>query len=117
MVKLVSEYSEPVISEALGRQGEAMVLAGFATNGCVNIRQHVRDFRGKVWARSEQNLDFVFEKDGVGYGVEVKNTLPYITQADFEAKLEICGEIGVRPVFAVRMMPKTWIHELQKKGG
>lgn len=29
----------------------------------------------------------------------------------------MCKKLGIRPVFVVRMMPKTWIQELQLGGG
>jgi hypothetical protein len=51
------------------------------------------------------------------YGVEVKNTLPYIRQEDFETKKAICAHLGLRPIFAVRMMPKTWIYQLKQERG
>jgi hypothetical protein len=38
-------------------------------------------------------------------------------QAEFGAKIELCEHLGIVPVFAVRMMPRTWIKELIDRGG
>ena len=55
-----------------------MVLEGFARSKFVMQGRHTRSFGGKTWERSEQNLDFIFERDGLAYGIEVKNTLGYM---------------------------------------
>lgn len=49
--------------------------------------------------------------------MEVKNTLGYIEYEEFQIKTAICQKLGIRPVFAVRMLPRTWIHELVNVGG
>jgi hypothetical protein len=51
------------------------------------------------------------------YGVEVKNTLGYMDYEEFQTKIRLCQFLGVRPVFAVRMLPRTWIRELIAVGG
>lgn len=54
---------------------------------------------------------------GPAYGVEVKNTLGYMAREEFVTKIDLCSVLGVRPVFAARMLPRTWIHELGQCGG
>jgi hypothetical protein len=117
VVRLVSEYSMPAISEALGDQGEVMVLAALAVNGFKPVGRHANRYREKAWLETQHNLDIIVERDGIGYGVEVKNTLPYISQKDLRAKRAVCDHLGLRPLFAVRMMPKTWINEVRAGGG
>jgi len=94
-----------------------MVLEGFARSEFVMRGRNTRSFAGKTWEESEQNLDFIFERDGLAYGIEVKNTLGYMDHDEFEAKTRLCQFLGITPVFAVRMMPKTWINELVQAGG
>ena len=72
---------------------------------------------GKTWEESEHDLDFIFERDPAVYGIEVKNTLGYMQYKEFGIKIRLCRQLGVRPVFVVRMMPKTWIKELIDSGG
>lgn len=47
----------------------------------------------------------------------MKNTLRYIEYEEFRTKIELCRTLGITPVFAVRMLPKSWIHELNNAGG
>lgn len=117
LLKLVSRYAEPSISEGLGHQGEILVLEGFARNGFQIVSRNSRQHEEACWSASEHDLDLIVRKDGIGYGVEIKNTLPYIDRHDFEKKVEISRHLGLVPVMAARMMPKTWINELQAQGG
>jgi hypothetical protein len=117
VVELVEEYSDPNIGAALGLQGEMMVLEAFAREQFVMRGRDVKAYKGRVWSKSDHDLDFIFSKDEQAYGIEVKNTLRYLDYAEFKIKIEICQALGVRPVFAVRMMPKSWIYELGRAGG
>jgi hypothetical protein len=117
LVELVEEYSDPNIGGALGLQGEALILGGFASRQFLMQGKDTREFRGRRWTGSEHELDFIFERDGRAYGVEVKNTLAYIDYQELQVKMQLCRSLGVTPVFAVRMLPKSWIHELQQAQG
>lgn len=117
VVRLVEEYADPNIGAALGLQGEAMVLEGFAGKQFVMHGRNTRRFRDQVWTRSAHDLDFIFERDEIAYGIEVKNTLGYLDHDELQIKIELCREIGVRPLFAVRMLPKTWTKEVVDAGG
>lgn len=117
LVRLVEEYADPNIGGALGLHGEAMVLEGFARSQFVMRGRNTRSFAGRTWEGGEQNLDFIFERDGIAYGVEVKNTLGYLDHDEFDAKTRLCQFLGLNPVFAVRMLPKTWINDLNQERG
>lgn len=117
VVALVEEYADPNIGAALGLHGEAMVLEGFARSQFVMQGRSTREFRGKEWRRTGHDLDFIFERDGVAYGVEVKNTLGYMDYEELEAKVKLCRALHLRPVFVARMLPKSWIHEVGRGGG
>jgi hypothetical protein len=116
IVKLVEEYADPNIAGAVGLQGESMVLEGFARERFLLMGRNAREYRGRTWTRSDRNMDFIFEKDGKAYGVEVKNKLGYIDKDELDEKVAICKEIGIVPVFAVRMLPRPWIIELDQSG-
>jgi hypothetical protein len=116
LVRLIEEYADPNIGGVLGLHGEAMVLEGFARSEFVRGR-NTRSFARKTWELTDQNLDFIFERDGLAYGVEVKNTLGYMDHDEFEAKTQLSRFLGLTPIFAVRMMPKSWINELNEAGG
>jgi len=117
VVKLVEEYSNPNIAGAIGLHGETMVLEGFARNEFVMKGRNARSYGGKEWKTTGHNLDFIFERDDVAYGVEVKNTLGYMEQEELRAKVEMCKWLGIKPVFVARMLPRTWINEVIEGGG
>ena len=117
LVDLVTEYSASNIGAALGLQGEALVLEAFAGIQCVMKGRDSKEYDGRVWIESDHDVDFIFELDGRGYGVEVKNTLGYMDRIEFETKIRLCQVLGIRPVFAARMLPRSWIHDLIEAGG
>ncbi len=117
VVRLVEEYSDANIGGSLGLQGEALVLEGFARSQFVVRSRNARSYGGRSWTQSDHDLDFVFERDNQAYGVEVKNTLRYIDYTEFKTKLRMCQALGIAPVFAARMLPKSWIHEVIGMGG
>lgn len=117
VVRLVEEYADPNIGAALGLQGEALVLEGFARNRFLMGGRSVRDYAGLLWDETEHDLDFIFEKDGEAYGLEVKNTLTYMDYTELKIKIRLCKALGITPVFAVRMLPRIWIGELMRAGG
>ena len=53
----------------------------------------------------------------MAYGIEVKNTLGYLGIEEFVAKVRMSLKLGLKPVFAARAMPKTWIEALIQAGG
>lgn len=117
VVSLLNEYADPNIGGALGLQGELLVLEGLARQQFLMLGRETRRYGSKEWNRTEHDLDFVFVRDGIGYGVEVKNTLGYMDHNELLIKIEMCQHLGPRPLFAVRMLPKTWINEVIQVGG
>jgi hypothetical protein len=117
VVSRVNEYSDPNIGGALGLQGELLVLEGHARQQFLMLGRETRVYRSKEWTRTEHDLDFVFERDGIGYGVEVKNTLGYMDHDELVIKIEMCQHLDLRPLFAVRMLAKTWTNEIIQAGG
>jgi hypothetical protein len=117
LVSLVEEYSSPNIGGALGLHGETMVLEGFARTRFVMMGRDTNQYQDKKWEETEHNLDFIFERDGIAYGIEIKNTLGYMDRDEFLLKTRLCRVLGVRPVFVCRMLPRTWINELRLQGG
>lgn len=117
VVALVEKYADPNIGAALGLHGEALVLEGFAINQFVTHGRETRSYGGRMWTETDHDLDFIFERDGIAYGVEVKNTLGYMPHDELAVKIDLCRQIGVKPVIAARMLPKTWINEIIEAGG
>jgi hypothetical protein len=116
-IDLVEEYTDPNIGAALGLHAEMMVLEGFARLQFVMNGRNVRKFSGKEWKKSDHELDFIFERDGLAYGVEVKNKLGYMDYEELKTKVGLCKHLGIRPIFVVRMIPKSWVYEVSLAGG
>jgi len=115
--KLVDEYTTAATDGALGLQGEHLVLAAFARQKFLLIAEQANEYKGQKWEETKHNLDFIFQRDGMGYGIEVKNTLGYLDVDEFIVKVRLALKIGVKPVFAVRALPKTWAWALIQAGG
>lgn len=114
---IVNRYSSAASDGALGLQGEHLVLAAFARRQFVLTGEHTNKHNGSQWEETNHNLDFIFERNGVSYGVEVKNTLRYLDIDEFVSKVKMSVMLGIKPVFAVRSLPKTWIQALIEAGG
>jgi hypothetical protein len=117
LVSLVEEYANPNIGSAIGLNAELLTLEGFAKCEFVTKGRNTNVFKGKKWPQSEHDLDFVFERDGIAYGVEVKNKLGYMDYKELQAKLRLCRYLGLRPLVVARMLPKSWIKEVIDAGG
>jgi hypothetical protein len=90
----------------------ALPTVGFMPRGC-----DVRSCAGKSWTTTSHDLDRLFERDGVTYEAEIKNTLPYIPLDELRTKLSMCDFFGIKPMFIVRMAPKSYIEEVRRRGG
>lgn len=75
----------------------------------------MRSFNNKTWEATGHNLDRVVMRDGIYYGVEIKNTLPYIPRDELRIKLAMCKYLGLTPLFVSRMAPKNY--NIIQRGG
>lgn len=115
--KLVLQFSNPTFTRALGNHGELLFDAALPVEEFMPRAKDVREFAGKRWTLTAHDLDRVFERDGIFYGTEIKNTLSYITQDELRTKLDMCSFFGIRPLFIVRMAPKSYIQTVRLRGG
>jgi hypothetical protein len=117
MVGLIAEFSEPAFTRVLGHYGELLADAGFARIGFRILQNKVTGVDGKRWSKTNHDLDRLIQRDGVRWGVEIKNQVGYIQREEFQAKVEMCRYFGVRPMSVARMMPKSYINEVRLAGG
>ncbi len=81
------------------------------------VATHTNEFGGKKW-KSKRNLDFIFERNGLNYGIEVKNQFTYIEDNEFQEKMfDMCDFLRLIPVFVARYLPQGNIDRLRKHGG
>jgi hypothetical protein len=117
LMGLVQQFSAPAFTRALGEHGETMFDAALPTVGFLPTARKVRSYGGKSWSETGHDLDRVFERDGVAYGAEIKNTLSYISRDELRIKLGMCAHLGLRPLFIVRTAPKSYIELTRQQGG
>lgn len=115
--KLVSTFSEPSFARSLGLQGKAMIDGGFPRAGFMPRSSNVREWKGMKWSKTGHDLDRVFEREGLAYGIEIKNKLGYIDQKEFRIKLEMCQHLNLVPLFVARFMPRTYMNDVVQAGG
>ena len=112
---LVDTISDPKLG--LGDHGENMVDAALGRVGFKEIAQNVAEHEGKGWEVSGKDLDRIYERDGVKYGAEIKNTLGYIDREEFDEKLGMCLHFGVVPLFVMRAAAKSYAYKVINAGG
>jgi hypothetical protein len=115
--QLVNLYTTAATDGALGLQGEHLILAAFARQKFLLVGEEAKSYGEKIWEATGHDLDFIFLRDGIAYGVEIKNTLGYLDIGEFLTKIKLARHIGVTPVFAVRALPRSWINVLVQVGG
>lgn len=108
---MVERYANEGFSKAVGLHAETMFTAALANIGFVCTGSDIRALGGREWTQTDHDLDRVFERDGIAYGAEIKNTLDYIPRVELRLKLQMCGELGLRPLFILRSAPKSYIFE------
>jgi hypothetical protein len=116
-LKLVRTFSAAHLSHAIGNNGENMFDAALPKVGFMPRGENVKDWTGKKWSKTREDLDRVFAKDGVSYGAEIKNTLSYIRKETLQSKLEMCKFLGLVPLFILRACPKSYVHLINNQGG
>jgi hypothetical protein len=117
LIELVEEFSDDQVTRELGHYCELLVNESFSRFGFNHRGRNINEFRELKWTHSNHNLDFIWERDNICYGVEVKNTLGYIEKEEFYLKIDLCSHLKIVPMFVARMLPKNWIYDLQRKGG
>nr|MDO8080833.1 hypothetical protein [Candidatus Freyarchaeota archaeon] len=116
-IKLIEKYSAPDIMRAVGEYAEMLSEYMFRINSFKILDTHTNEYNNKKWTRSNHDLDFIIQKDGITYGVEVKNTLPYMEREEFNIKLEICKYLNIIPLWILRYAPKPQFDEIKAQNG
>jgi len=108
LANIVAEFSQSHIMLSCGNRAEILFAEGLASRGFMPILKKVTEYEGKKWTRTKHDLDYVFKKDNMVYGCEIKNTLAYIDKDELEIKLEMCKHFNITPLFIMRYSPKTY---------
>jgi len=114
---LIKKYSENSVTRGYGHYAEDLFRWTLLSEGFKLLGTNTNTYEGKSWTKTEHNLDFIVEKDGIPYGVEVKNTLSYMERDEFEIKLELCDYLGLKPLWILRNAPGVQFREMKNRDG
>jgi len=115
--KIIEEYSQDHITRSCGHRAEDLFCNALAMRGFMPKAKKVKEYADKKWGKTGHDLDFVFMRDEVAYGCEIKNTLGYIDKEELKVKLEMCAYFGIKPLFIMRYSPKTYNKLIYDHGG
>lgn len=115
--KVIIEYSKDHITRSCGHRAEDLFCKALAMKGFMPVQSKVKEYNEKRWEKTGHDLDFVFKKDNIEYGCEIKNTLGYIEKEELEIKLEMCNFLGIKPLFIMRWSPKSYNKMIIDSGG
>ena len=78
LAHMLTEFSPGTpLGSSLGQHGELMFDSAMARFGFIPVARKVRGWNGRQWSESGHDLDRVYQRDGIDYGAEIKNTLKY----------------------------------------
>lgn len=115
-IHLIGRYTDPTISKATGDYAEILFSLWLRTLGFAVVAKDSNTFKGRTWTNTGHDLDYIIEKDGLGYGVEIKNTFPYIEDYEFTVKIKMCEYLQIYPLFILRNAPSTQIDDIRDQG-
>lgn len=116
-IQLVRRFSTADFLHALGRQGELLVDAALPQAGFTPVARNANQYQERQWIRTGHDLDRIVLREGIAYGVEIKNTLPYIPKDELDRKLDMCRELRLIPLFISRMAPRSYNYQIIEAGG
>jgi hypothetical protein len=117
MKEILTRIFDPEFARAVGLHGELMFDAALGRHGFRAEARSANSWQGKVWTKTGHNLDRIVTRDQRAYGVEVKNTQGYISRGELRTKLDLSHHLGLTPLFIMRFAPKSYIHEIVRRGG
>ena len=110
------------ISSSMGRYAEEVWFEAFKERGwevypsTVESIGRVREFKGREALKDTRvGIDFIVEKDGVAYGVEVKNRLPY--PDDLFEKILVAVDLDLVPLIIARWLNPSQVRAIRELGG
>lgn len=102
---LIRRFSDENVAKAAGKHAEVLFSRAFLLKGFRQAAANTNEYRGRTWTETGHNLDFIFERDDIAYGCEIKNRFEYIDRSEMRLKLRMCKHLGLTPLFIVRSAP------------
>jgi len=102
------------LSSYAGFYAQKLWVDAFRRLGCNILDEETDEFEGKT-SSVEGDIDMIVEKDGVVFGVEVKNGFSY--PADIRRKFRIAADLDTIPFFIARTLSWSDRKWLPSNGG
>lgn len=116
-IEAIRKYSDPFIVRGIGAYAELLYQFLFRVCGFEIVGENTNEYAGRKWTKTNHNLDYIVKKGSMTCGVEIKNTLNYMMNDEFETKLEMCEFLGLVPFWIVRNAPKIQFEKMRPAGG
>ena len=116
-VRLLERIYHPDFTHAVGTTAELMFDSAFARREFLIKAKNAQAWKDQVWTRTNHNLDRIVTRDGIDYGVEIKNTQNYINRNELDIKLQMCQHLHLKPLFILRFAPKPYMNSIIQQGG
>jgi hypothetical protein len=113
----IRSYSQDNVTRGCGHRAEDLFCKALALRGFMPAGPKINEYKGRRWTKTDHDLDFVFQRDGIEYGCEIKNTLGYIDKEELDIKIEMCDFLNIKPLFIMRYAPKPYIKLIYENGG
>lgn len=118
LAELLGRIFDPDFTQAVGLHAEMMFDSALSRHGfSLTPDRNITSWQGKEWTETRHNLDRICVRDGIAYGVEIKNTQNYIPLDELRIKLRLCRHLDLKPLFIMRFAPKSYINEIWRAGG
>jgi len=97
---------------------ENLFFEAFEQLGFVNHGRNKSEFKGKTVSglpgKKPPDLDFIVERDGIVYGVDVKNWIRYEygTRKEVDSKVRLAEELGIVPFIVARYVDREKVNEI-----
>jgi hypothetical protein len=108
---------DPEFARAIGRHGELMFDAALGRFGFRAEAKDANSWNDRIWRETNHNPDRIITRDGLVYGVEIKNTQNYISREELRLKIRLCQYLNLIPLFIMRFAPKSYMYEIIQSGG
>jgi len=103
--KVVDEYSSVENRDMIGKHLHALVKLTLQAEGFKIVDENSNEYNGRNYTRTNHDLDIIAkhrENENFAIGVEIKNTLDIMNPELIDTKINICEDLGLIPVFAIR---------------
>lgn len=115
---LLGRLFSPDFTHALGRHAEMMFDSALSRHGfMLQPGRDLKSWAGRKWTETNHNLDRIAVRDGIAYGIEIKNTQNYIQRDELYTKLRMCRYLGLVPLFIMRFAPKNYMFSIALANG